>query len=110
PDRRLGLDRDRAGHLRLLAADALPGRRVLLRRFPGAAVHLAGARRDRRAGALPVAPVRDDDRRAGARLLGGRAASAWCACGAWPAVRPRGALTVSDSRLVYSTDDGDQRR
>ena len=32
PHRRRGLDRDRARHLRLLAARALPGRRLLLRR------------------------------------------------------------------------------
>ena len=41
--RRRGLDRDRARHLRVLAARALPRRRVLLRRAAGARARAAGA-------------------------------------------------------------------
>ena len=76
--RRRRLDRDRARDLRLLAAGAVPRRRVPLRRVPGAAVHVPGEERaDRRpAGALPGAAVRDDDRRARRGLVGGRAAAA----------------------------------
>ena len=49
PHRRRRLDRDRARDLRLLAAGALPRRRVPLRRVPGAAVHVPGEERaDRR--------------------------------------------------------------
>ena len=84
--RRRRLDRDRARDLRLLAAGALPGRRVPLRRVPGAAVHVPGARRldGRAAGALPGAAVRDDDRRA-------RRSSRRRARGSGSARRPRSA-------------------
>ncbi len=78
PDGRRRLDRDRARHLRVLAADVLPRRRVLLRRVLGHPVHVPGAGDPlrRAAGAVPGAPVRDDDPRARARLDRGRAAAA----------------------------------
>src|SRR5207248_1521032 len=68
--RRRGLDRDGARHLRRLAAGALSRRRLLLRRAPGARAAAPGARDPRRAdGALDERPpVRDDCRRARARL------------------------------------------
>ena len=90
--RRRGLDRDRARHLRVLAARPLPRRRVLLRRVPGAAVHAAGARRDDRARAVPGAAVRDDRRRARARLVGHREAPARRPGQPRRAVRARGAI------------------
>ena len=67
--RRRRLDRDRARDLRVLAAGALPRRRVLLRRAAGALAAAPGARHPPRAdGALDeLAAVRDDDRRARAR-------------------------------------------
>ena len=73
-----GLDRDRARHLRVLAPGALPRRRLLLRRVLGHPVHLPGARHPERhpAGALPGAALRDDDRRARARLERRRAPAA----------------------------------
>jgi len=50
-------------------------------RVRGAPVHAPGARRHDRSGALSVAPVRDDDRRARPRLVRGRAPA--------PRARPR---------------------
>ena len=72
--RRRRLDRDRARHLRLLAARALPRRRVLLRRAPGARARAAGAAdQPRPDGALDeLAAVHRDDRRARRDLAGER--------------------------------------
>ena len=71
---------------------AVPRRRVLLRRLLGTAVHAPGAGRHRRAGALPGASVRDDDRRARRRVVGRRPPSARGAGGPRPALRARGPL------------------
>src|SRR5581483_3934490 len=115
-DVRRRLDRDRARHLRLLAADALPGRRLLLRRVLRDPVHLPGARHPERrpAGALPVAAVRDDDRRARARLERGRSAPARRARGPRDPVRARGALAPYAYRvpvcLACSQENPDNAR
>ena len=90
--RRRRLDRDRARHLRVLARRALPRRRVPLRGALGAAVRAAGARRHDHAGVPPGAAVRDDDRRARARLDRARQAAARRTGRARRPVRARGAV------------------
>ena len=94
------LDRDCAGDLRVLAADAVSRRCVLLRRVFGHPVHLPGARDPERrpAGALPGAAVRDDDRRARAGLERGRAPPPRCPRRARHAVRARRALSQRAER------------
>ena len=78
PDGRCRLDRDRARHLRVLAADVLPRRRVLLRRVLGHPVRVPGAGDPlrRAARAVPGAPVRDDGDRARTGLDRGSPAAA----------------------------------
>ena len=73
--RRRGLDRDRARDLRVLAAGALPGRRLPLRRaLRRPALGAPGARVEDQAGGPERASIHHDHRRARARLVRARPA------------------------------------
>src|SRR5207244_2042669 len=88
-----GLDRDRPRHLRVLAAGALPRRRLLLRRPLVPPVRAPASRPpDPVSSAAAGAPVRGDDRGARAGLVEGGASPLRRACRAGAAVRAGGTL------------------